>query len=142
MPVGKTSKKQLDKVRKLVFERDGQACVAAGSFGWCGGPLTLQHRVGRGMGGSARFDTPAHLITFCQIHNELQTASATFARLCQGRGWSVPRWVVDQLTITVVPCYYPVGGWHLLFEDGTVEQVPAMEANGFLLGLYGASEFF
>lgn len=137
MPVGKTSKRQLDKVRRLVFERDGGTCIAAGSFAWCGGPLTLQHRVGRGMGGSAQYDTPAHLVTFCQIHNELQTANAQFATICQSRGWAIPRWAAERVSVTIIPCHYPVSGWHLLFEDGTVEQVPAMEANAMLLALYG-----
>jgi hypothetical protein len=140
--VGKRSKRQLDKVRQLVFDRDGNNCLAAGQYGFCGGGLTLQHRVGRGMGGSAQYDTPAHLITFCAIHNELQTASATFATLCQSRGWSIPRWAVERVAITVIPVHYPLAGWHLLFEDGTLELVPAMEANAMLLALYGQDESF
>lgn len=139
MAIGKLSKRQLDKIRAQVFERDAQRCLAAGVFGFCGGPLTLQHRVGRGMGGSAQYDTPAHLITFCSIHNELQTANATFATICQSRGWSVPRWAAERVSISVIPCHYPAVGWHLLFDDGTVEQVPAMEANAMLLALYGDS---
>lgn len=137
MPVGKRSAAQVKKIREQVFERDGNKCLAEGVFGFCGGPLTIQHRVGRGMGGSAQYDTPAHLITFCQIHNELQTANATFAQICQSRGWSIPRWAVERVIIEVIPCHYPATGWHLLYEDGSVELVPGMEANAMLLALYG-----
>lgn len=137
MSVGRQSKKQLDKVRELVFERDGHRCLAEGQFGFCGGPLTLQHRVGRGMGGSAQYDTAAHLVTFCQIHNELQTANATFARQCETRGWSIRRWAADMVDITVIPCHYPGQGWYLLFPDGAFDQVNDMEANAMLLALYG-----
>lgn len=142
MGVGKRSAAQVRKIREDVLNRDGMSCVAEGEFGFCGGPLTIQHRVGRGMGSSAQYDTPAHLMTFCQIHNELETASAKFARLCETRGWSIPRWAADRVSIEVIPCHYPRRGWFLLKQDCTVEQVPDMEANAMLLALYGPTWFY
>jgi hypothetical protein len=137
MTIGKKSKAQVNKLRPGVFERDGNTCIAAGVFGFCGGGLTIQHRVGRGMGGSAQYDTPAHLITMCATHNELQTASASFAEICQSRGWSVPRWAVDRVKVSDIPVSYPGRGWYMLHEDGTVQQVTRFEAVPIFLSLYG-----
>jgi hypothetical protein len=137
MSLGKKSKSQVNKVRAYIFERDGQACIAAGVFGFCGGGLTIQHRVGRGMGSSAQYDTPAHLITMCATHNELQTASARFDKLCKSRGWSVPRWAVERVPVSDIPVSYPGRGWYLLHEDGSVEKITRVQAIPVLLALYG-----
>jgi hypothetical protein len=137
MSIGRKSRAQVDKVRAGIFERDGQQCLAAGVFGFCGGGLTIQHRVGRGMGGSAQWDTPAHLITLCATHNELETASAAFAEICRSRGWSIPRWVMDRMKASDVPVYYPGRGWYLLAEDGTVDKISRVQAVPVFLSLYG-----
>lgn len=137
MSIGKKSKAQVDKVRQLIFERDGGDCIAAKVFGFCGGGLTVQHRVGRGMGGSAQYDTPAHLVTMCATHNELQTANATFAEICKSRGWSVPRWAVDRVPVSDIPVYYPGRGWYLLAADGSVRKITRVQAVPVMLALYG-----
>jgi hypothetical protein len=137
LSIGRKSRAQVDKVRALVFERDGEQCLAAGVFGFCGGGLTIQHRVGRGMGGSAQWDTPAHLITLCATHNELQTASAQFAKICQSRGWSIPRWVMDRMPAADIPVHYPGRGWFLIREDGKVDKVSRVQAVPIFLSLYG-----
>lgn len=137
MTIGKKSKQQVAKIREAVLRRDGERCVAAGVFGFCGGPLTIQHRVGRGMGGSAQYDTMAHLVTMCQTHNELQTASAKFNDICQHRGWSVPRWATEQTDVQLIPVWYPWKGWFTLWEDGSVRQATELEASAVYLALYG-----
>ncbi len=117
MPVGKVSRKQVDAVRGQVFERDGHVCIVAGTV-WervyrCGGQLTVQHSVARGMGGSARYDGIDYLRTMCAVHNGLDTSDATFHSVCLGLGWTVPRWLADTEGIRTIPVSY-VDGWHLL----------------------------
>lgn len=77
------------KDRAAVYNRDNNMCVLAmvdHRFDKCSGPNTLQHTVGRGMGGSHLFDTPDLLVTMCNGHNTLATSNADFARFCTGRG--------------------------------------------------------
>jgi len=137
MPLGKQSRNNLDKLRRIVFVRDGEECIAKGVFGFCGGGLTLQHRAGRGMGGSASMDTFHNLITMCAIHNELETASADFHRLCVKAGWSMPRWVHDQGFTDVIPVWYPGRGFFLLEDDGRVSIISEREAKQIFLSVYG-----
>jgi hypothetical protein len=137
MSVGKQSKLNLDKKRRIVFVRDNQSCVAKGVFGFCGGDLTLQHRAGRGMGGSARMDGFENLVTMCQIHNELDTASADFHRLCVKLGWSMPRWVHEQNFADVIPVWYSGRGWFQLDSDGRVSMIPDTQAKHIMLSVYG-----
>lgn len=116
---GVISRSQVDANRRAVFERDSHRCVAAGA-GPCGGPLTIQHAVARGMGGSAKFDGPEYLRTFCLDHNVRETSSADFSRLCERHGWRVPRLGypdVDEV-ITRIPVRYPDGTWWLLDREG------------------------
>lgn len=122
MSVGKRSKAQVDKVRKRVYDRDG-GCVCAGSS-WailwpCGGAWTIQHRVTRGMGGSAEFDTSEHLLTMCAIHNQLDASSMEFRAACIRQGWSIPRWVMKSFRPQDVPVWY-LDGWHWLYEGERV----------------------
>lgn len=117
MSIGKTSKKQVDNVRQLVFERDNHTCIVAGTI-WetltpCGGRLTIQHAVTRGMGGSAKWDKPEFLRSMCSVHNGLETSSAEFRKACERNGWSLPRWAAEQHPIGRVPVRYP-DGWQLL----------------------------
>ena len=75
--------------RATVKNRDNNMCVLAQvdhKFDKCWGPLTIQHTVGRGAGGSKLFDTPDLLVTMCNGHNTLATSNADFARFCTGRG--------------------------------------------------------
>ena len=137
MAIGKQSKLNVAQKRRIVFVRDGETCIAKGVFGFCGGDLTVQHRAGRGMGGSAQQDGFDNLLTMCSIHNELETASADFHRLCVKLGWSMPRWVHDQGFADVVPVWYPGRGWFLLEPDGRVSIVDERTAKTTMISIYG-----
>jgi len=116
--LGKQSRKQVQQAREGVYERDGGVCISKGVQGPCGGPVTLQHRVGRGMGGSALYDKePAFLLTMCNDHNGLETSNADYHRLCQDLGWSVPRWAVERRSITEIPVWYWDGWFYLTGFD-------------------------
>lgn len=120
MGVGKKSRSQVARSRPIVYRRDGFECVVAGTFEairWpCSGGLTVQHRRGRGMGGSASHDSPRDLLAMCAGHNQLQTANAMFDVVCRWSGWSVPRWAADQYAMNRIPVKY-ADGWHLLDGD-------------------------
>mgnify|MGYP003625481844 FL=1 len=114
MSIGKKSRSQVEKARRGVYERDGGVCISKAVYGVCDDSVTIQHRVGRGMGGSAKYDTqPGFLLTMCGRHNMLETANADYHKVCQELGWSVPRWVPDQWSISEVPVFY-WDGWHYL----------------------------
>ena len=121
MSIGKRSKAQVEKSRPIVYERDGRRCVVRGSI-WatiqpCAGSLTLQHRVGKGAGGSALYDAPPFLVAMCMIHNGLAESSAEFANFCTRNGYSLRRSLAEQHPISRVPIRYP-DGWQLLSGDG------------------------
>lgn len=137
MSVGKKSKAQTASVRKHVFARDGNRCVAQGVFGFCGGDLTLQHRAVRGMGGSARLDGYENLLTMCQIHNELDQASPQFHRLCLKLGWSMPRWVAEQGFSDVLPVWFAERGWFQLDIDGALTMIDDKTAKTVFAAIYG-----
>lgn len=114
MTIGKRSAAQTNKLRQKVYDRDKHECVSKAVYGPCDDVLTIQHRVGRGMGGSALYDgEAAFLIGFCLRHNVLETANADYGRICRELGWSVPRWAVDRWSITEIPVFY-WDGWHYL----------------------------
>jgi hypothetical protein len=122
MTVGKRSKAQVEKVRQRVYDRDG-GCVVAGSA-WallwpCGGAWTIQHRVNRGMGGSAQFDQVESLLVMCAVHNSMDAGSMQFREACIRQGWSMPRWVVRSYAPGSVPVWYQ-DGWHWLDGDRRV----------------------
>jgi hypothetical protein len=134
--VGKKSRAQVEKARQGVYERDQGVCVSKAIYGPCDDSVTIQHRVGRGMGGSALFDAdPGYLLTMCATHNMLETADAEYHRLCKALGWSVPRWVPDRWSISEVPVFY-WDGWHYLVG---FDRVPTSEklAQERLLEIYG-----
>ena len=115
--IGQRSRANLAQVRERVYDRDGHTCIVAGSrWEWlypCGGELSLQHSVPRGMGGSAKYDDVDFLRTMCVVHNVMETSNAQFAQACQRNGWSVRRGIADQFGIKVIPVWY-ADGWHLL----------------------------
>jgi hypothetical protein len=120
MAIGKQSRAAMERSRANVYARDNETCVVTGTI-WgtihpCGGSMTLQHRVTRGMGGSAKWDSEPYLLAMCAIHNALEPASAEFRNFCERNGYSVPRWVAEQFPISRIPVRYP-NGWFLL--DGT-----------------------
>lgn len=117
MSIGRKSKYQLAKSRPIVFERDQETCVVAGTI-WetiqpCMGILTLQHRVGRGMGGSAKWDAPNCLVTMCVVHNGLIESSYEFRNFCERNGLSILRRVADRVDVASIPIRY-ADGWFLL----------------------------
>lgn len=126
--LGSRSRAQLRDVRELVFERDEWTCIVAGdpytAFVSCSGPLTLQHAIGRGMGGSALFDSPLYLRAMCATHNRLIESDAAFRGLCEVAGWSHPRLGVDpREQLLRRPIRYPGARWFVLDELGGREQV-------------------
>jgi hypothetical protein len=77
-----------DKVRKLIYERDGGRCVHCGETEAIG----LHHRVNRGMGGSKLLDIPSNLITLCNVHNAALESDPVAARQGRYYGWKLGRW--------------------------------------------------
>jgi len=121
--VGKKSRASVARNRVKVFARDGFECVMAGSF-WavmqsCGGGATVQHRVGRGMGGSAKWDEPPYLVSMCYHHNALIESSAEFRNYCERNGISIRRAYMDRWRIEQIPIRYN-DGWFLLSADRRV----------------------
>jgi hypothetical protein len=139
MSIGKRSRRQVDAHREIVFERDNHTCVVSNSL-WsklipCGGALTIQHRVTRGMGGSAKYDDPPYLLAMCAIHNALEPASVSFRDFCERQGYSVPRWVMNRHAINRVPVKYD-SDWYLL--SGTDRfKIPERTAVEMLDEIYG-----
>ena len=139
MSIGKRSRKQVDAVRQDVFDRDNNVCVVHGSI-WamlvpCSGGLTIQHRVTRGMGGSAKYDEPPYLLAMCAVHNALEPGSSEFREFCERQGYSVPRWVLNRFAITRVPVKYDYD-WYLL--GGTERyKIPERTAQEMLDEIYG-----
>ena len=82
----------------------------------CGGSLTIQHAVARGMGSSAKYDEPKYLRAMCAVHNQAETANALFAQACLRMGWSARRWVADQSLMGDLPVWYQ-DGWFVLKDN-------------------------
>jgi len=139
MSLGKKSRKAVNALREFIYERDG-GCVVAGSL-WdmlkpCGGGLTIQHRVSRGMGGSALFDDPTFLVAMCAIHNQLETSWPEFAKACIRNGWKVPRWVpVSGRDVAQIPVLCE-GEWYLLSGMRKVH-IASPTAEQMIVDIYG-----
>lgn len=98
------------KMREGVYERDGYRCTRCGDIR----PLSIHHRINRGMGGSKLRDHPACLLTLCVFCNSLLESSPTAAGTARARGWKL-RSHQDPLA---VPVYDPYDGtWYLLTDD-------------------------
>lgn len=102
------------QTRERVFERDGYMCVD------CGTPygLSVQHRVGRGMGGSKGSDNMSNLLSMCVTHNCRLEADAEYAEIGRKYGWKVHR----NRTVKPedVPVYYRyLRAWFYLASDGS-----------------------
>lgn len=121
MSIGKTSAKNVKSVRQAVYDRDNNECVVYQTE-WslkspCAGILTIQHAVGRGMGGSKKWDRPEYLRTMCAHHNTLQTADADFDNYCKKvAGWAIPRWAAETFPVGRIPVLYK-DGYYLLFGE-------------------------
>lgn len=77
-----------DKVRDLVYKRDGGRCVHCGATEGLG----LQHRINKGVGGSKLLDIPSNLLTFCNIANAALESDPEFAERGRQLGWKLSRW--------------------------------------------------
>lgn len=123
MGIGKKSKANTNRNRSIVAARDG-GCVVAGTL-WgnlvkCDDSVTMQHRVTRGMGSSAKWDAnPNGFVAMCQTHNQLEPRSATFRAMCERSGWSIRRSIADRNDLSRIPVRYP-DGWFLLAGNGRV----------------------
>lgn len=128
--------KLTERVRSLVYTRDGDACIAArhplgndkwytDRYGMCGGVKTLQHRMGRGMGGSRLpfINHATNLVAMCSDHNGLIERDAAFKRLATACGWSLPRNRRPAIIPAEIPVRY-VDGTFLLTADGTRNPIP------------------
>lgn len=99
------------RTRGLVYERDFYCCQ------WCGnldcGPLQLQHRRARGMGGSRLEDTnsPSNLVTIGEPDHAFIERKRDLARAF---GFNV-RQGVDPATVPI----FLGDGWYLLMPDGS-----------------------
>lgn len=138
MSVGRRSKYQVAKSRPIVFARDQETCVVAGTI-WetiqpCMGVLTLQHRVGRGMGGSAKWDAPNCLVTMCVVHNTLIESSYEFRSYCERNGLAIRRAVADRMDISGIPVRYS-DGWYLLAGSSRFP-IPEATAEAVISDLY------
>ena len=103
-------------LRKLIFTRDGEACVACGSLQ----NLTIHHRVNRGAGGSKLFDKPAFLLTVCITCNGLFESDSNVATKARELGYKLFRNQKPPADPTAVPVFYKKDGeWYLLNNDGT-----------------------
>lgn len=139
MSIGKRSRRDVNKIRKIVFARDNETCVVRGSD-WgiispCDDTLTIQHRVTRGMGSSNLFDTPRDLVTMCATHNSLEPVSADFRSYCEASGWSVRRSYASQWGLNRIPVRYGQE-WFLL--DGNERfRITKSVAKELMEDLYG-----
>lgn len=140
--IGKKSKSNISKVRELVFERDSNRCVVAGTpVGFnipCAGELTIQHSVKRGMGGSALYDDPRLLRAMCAHHNSLDGSDASFNSLCMNNGWSIPRWAVVHNSPSMIPVRYE-DGWYLLDDLGR-QKIGDRVAFKLMANIYGENK--
>ena len=98
-----------DKVRRLIFERDGGKCPHCGETEAIG----LQHRISKGMGGSRLLDVPSNLLTFCNIGNAAMESDPDFAQQARGHGWKLSRWDDPKQ----VPIYDTHSGHSYLLTD-------------------------
>ena len=97
--------------RRLVFQRDGDECVHCGTTEG----LTIQHRAGRGMGGSKTLDGPENLVVMCALSNQRLESSAAFADLGRTMGWKIRR----SEDPTTIPVRYASGDFYYLNNRGT-----------------------
>lgn len=77
-----------DRLRKLVYARDGEACWHCGATDG----LSIQHRANKGMGGSKNRDRLDNLLTFCLEGNQRMESDANFANVARDNGWKLSSW--------------------------------------------------
>lgn len=132
-----TAKGPTKRVRDLVYNRDDHVCVAQ-AHSPCAGILTLQHRIGRGMGGSRMpgINGAANLVAMCIHHNGLIESDNEFRTFAMRQGWSIPRNWTPSLDPAAIPVRYADGPF-LIDWEGNRTPVPEVIA-AELWGVYGA----
>lgn len=126
----KSSKREIDAFRAVVLERDGTTCQC------CGIDVTLklasiQHRIPRGAGGSARVNRPSNGVLVCgsattpgSCHNWMEHEDRTEA---ERQGWLLPKLNADIDTTQEPLLTYR--GWVVLDDFGGsipwIGEVPA-----------------
>lgn len=116
-------------VRRDMYERDGDQCVATGRRD----NLTHQHRRATGMGGSKVRPSITDSLTLTKEINDrcerdLQTMALAY-------GWKVRRWVKDPAD---VPVFYPCRfGWARLTIGGEALPIHPAEAAQMMRDVYG-----
>lgn len=103
-------------LRKLIFTRDNETCVACGTSQ----SLTIHHRINRGAGGSKLFDKPAFLLTICITCNGLFESDSNVAAKARELGYKLHRNHRPTPDPTAIPVFYKSeGDWYLLDHQGT-----------------------
>ncbi|MGH1563075.1 HNH endonuclease [Mumia sp. DW29H23] len=104
-------------VRQDVYDRDAHRCVRCGK----GGQLTIQHRIGRGMGGTRdpKVAAVSNLLALCGsgttgCHGWVEHHPI----LADAHGWSAPR-----RATTTAWAVYSWRGWIALSDDYGVDAV-------------------
>lgn len=114
------------KVRALVYLRDLHLCSGCRlPF-----PLTLQHRIARGMGGTRdpRINLPSNLLTLCGSGTTgCHGWAESHPEIAKTIGWSVPWWS-DPATVPV----WTWRGWLQLCTDGDALPVTLPDPKGLI----------
>ena len=89
------------------LRRDNGGCVHCGETE----RLSIQHRAGRGMGGSKLLNRPSNLIVLCSDLNSRIESDAEVAEYARQNGWKITRWQDPDFE----PVWYATEGrWYLL----------------------------
>lgn len=116
----KSSRRDMDAFREVVLARDGTTCQM------CGIDVTLklasiQHRIPRGMGGSALVNIPSNGVLVCgsattpdSCHNDIEHVSRREARRL---GYLIPK--LSGVHPSTVPLWTTPHGWVLLDDLGS-----------------------
>jgi hypothetical protein len=110
----------MDAFREVVLARDGTTCQC------CGTDVlyklaSIQHRIPRGAGGSARVNRPSNGVLVCgsattpgSCHNWMEHEDRTAA---EDLGWLLPKLNAD-IDPATEPIYTQPYGWVLLDDEG------------------------
>ena len=126
----KSSRSEMDAFRRVVLTRDGTTCQ------FCGEDVTnklasIQHRIPRGMGGSALVNIPSNGVLVCgsattpgSCHNDIEHVDRAQA---QRLGYLIPK--LSGVHPSTVPLWTFTHGWVLLDDSGGwipyLREVPA-----------------
>lgn len=100
------------EIAQLVFERDDRQCAHCG----ISRHLSIQHRRGRGAGGSKRLEGPENKTLLCWVHNSRIEGDYVAAEEARQLGWKVDRF--DPREAWEVPIWHKTLGWRQLLPNG------------------------